>query len=70
MNGSNVGFLKGVHPFGNINKVSKKKDKEMFLSTMSINKGLKRGDDTILAALVEVKHDIKMEVPDCFSELL
>ena len=28
MNGNNVGFLKGVHPFGNINKVAKKKDKE------------------------------------------
>ena len=25
MNRSNAGFLKGVHPFGNINKVAKKK---------------------------------------------
>ena len=52
MNGSNVGFLKGVHPFGDINKVAKKKDKEMLLSAMSIDKGLKKGEDTILAALV------------------
>ena len=34
MNRSNAGFLKGVHPFGNINKVAKKKDKGMFLSAM------------------------------------
>ena len=70
MNGSNVGFLKGVHPFGNINKVTKKKDKEMLLSAMSIDKGLKKGEDTILAALVEVKPAVKMEVPDCVGELL
>ena len=48
MNGSNAGFLKGVHPFGDINKVSKKKDKGMLLSAMSIDKGLKKGDDTYL----------------------
>ena len=67
---SNAGFLKGVHPFGNINKVAKKKDNRMFLSAMSIDKGLKKGDDTIVAALVEVKSDVKMEVPDCVAELL
>ncbi|XP_027768491.1 uncharacterized protein LOC114074698 [Solanum pennellii] len=70
MNGSNDGFLKGVHPFGNINKVSKKKYKGMFLYAMSIDKGLKKGDHTILAALVEVKPDVQMEVPDCIAELL
>ena len=70
MNGNKVGFIKGVHPFGNINKVAKKKDKGMLLSAMSIDKGLKKGDDTILAALVEVKPDVKMEVPDCVVDLL
>ncbi|XP_069152857.1 uncharacterized protein [Solanum lycopersicum] len=70
MNGSNVGFLKRVHPFGNINKVAKNKDRGMFLSAMSINKGLKKGDDNILGALVEMKPDVKMEVPDCVAELL
>ena len=70
MNGSNVGFLKGVHPFGNVNKVAKKKDKGMFLSAMSMDKGLKKGDDTILVVLVEVKPDDKMVVPDCIAELL
>ena len=53
-NRSNTGFLKRVHPFGNVNKVAKNKDMGIFLSAMSIDKGLKRGDDTILAALVEV----------------
>ena len=70
MNGSNAGFLKGVHLFGNINKVAKKKDKGMLLSAMSIDKGLKKGEDTILAALVELKPDVKMEVPDFVAELL
>ena len=70
MNGSNVGFFKGVHPFGNINKVAKKKDNGMLLSAMSIDKGLKKGEDTILASLVEVKPDVHMEVPDYIAELL
>ena len=47
----------------------KKKDKGMLLSAMSIDKGLKKGEDTILAALVEIKPDVKMEVPDCVGEL-
>ena len=68
MNGSNAGFLKGVHPFGDINKVAKKKDKGMLLSAMSIDKWLKKGEDTILDALVEVKPDVKMEVPDYVAE--
>ena len=42
----------------------------MFLSAMSIDKRLKKGDATILAALVEVKPDVNMEVPDCVTELL
>ena len=42
----------------------------MFLSAMSIDKGLKKGEDTIFAALVEVKPDVIMEVPDCVGELL
>ena len=31
---------------------------------------MKKGDDTILAALVEVKPDVKMEVHDCIAELI
>ena len=42
----------------------------MFLSARSIDKGLKRGDDTIHAALVEVKPDVKIEVPGCVAEFL
>ena len=37
---------------------------------MSNDKGLKRGDDTILAALVEVKPNVKIEVLDCVVEFL
>ena len=70
LNRSNADFLKGVHTFGNINKVAKKKYKGMLLSSMSIDKELKKSDDTILAALVEVKPYVKMEVPDCVAELL
>ena len=42
----------------------------MVLSAMSIDKGVKNGDDTILAALVDVKPDVKMEVPNCVAECL
>ena len=42
----------------------------MFLSAISIDKGLKKSDDTILSTLVEVKPDVKMEVPYCVAQLL
>ncbi|XP_069147132.1 uncharacterized protein [Solanum lycopersicum] len=64
INGSNVGFLKGVHPIGNINKVAKKKYKGMLLSSMSIDKGLKNVDDTILAVLVEYADVMPPELPN------
>ncbi|KAH0751965.1 hypothetical protein KY290_006553 [Solanum tuberosum] len=59
MNEDNAGFVKGVYPYGKVNKVAKKKDKGMLLSAMSIDKGLKKGDETILAALIELKPDVK-----------
>ena len=37
---------------------------------MSIDEGLKRREDTILAALVELKLNVIVEVPDCLAELL
>ena len=42
----------------------------MLLSAMSIDKGLKKGDDTILSAMVEEKPDFKIEVLDCVTEFL
>jgi len=52
---SNAGLAKGVHPFGKVSNVAKKKYRGMMLSTMSIDKGLKKGNETILVALVELK---------------
>ena len=42
MNGSNACFLKGVHPFGNINKVAKKKYKGCFCLLCQSTKGTRR----------------------------
>ena len=42
----------------------------MMLSAMSIDKGMKKGNETILAALVELKPDVTVEVRDCVAELL
>ena len=42
MNESNAGFLKGFHPFGNVNKVAKNKDKGMFLLLCQLTKGCRR----------------------------
>ncbi|WMV37253.1 hypothetical protein MTR67_030638 [Solanum verrucosum] len=70
MNEGNPGFVKGVYPFGKVNKVAKNKDKGMLLSAMSIDKGLKKGDETILVALIELKPDVTVEVPNCVAELL
>ncbi|KAH0781034.1 hypothetical protein KY290_000632 [Solanum tuberosum] len=70
MSEGNVGFVKGVYAFRKVNKIAKKKDKGMLMSAMSIDTGLKKGDATILAALVELKPDVTVEVPDCVAELL
>ncbi|KAH0716606.1 hypothetical protein KY290_012887 [Solanum tuberosum] len=67
MNKGNSRFVKGVYPFGNVHKVSKKKDTGMLLSTMLIDKGLKKGNETIHAALVELKLDVTVEMPDCVA---
>ena len=38
------------------------------LFAMSIDQRLKKGNETILAALVELKPDVTVEVPDCVAE--
>ncbi|XP_015084245.1 uncharacterized protein LOC107027655 [Solanum pennellii] len=70
INEKNTQFLKGVHPFVKVSKVAKKKDKGILLFAILINKGLKKGDETILAVLIELKPDVTVEVPDCVVELL
>ncbi|KAH0632903.1 hypothetical protein KY284_035689 [Solanum tuberosum] len=39
MNEGNAGFVKGVYPFGKVNKVAKKKDKGVLLSACQSTKG-------------------------------
>lgn len=51
--------------------VSKSRDKKSgLLSAMQIERGLKHGECTYLAALVEIKPNIFQEVPDAVAELL
>ncbi|OIT29089.1 hypothetical protein A4A49_55045 [Nicotiana attenuata] len=54
-------FVKVVHPYGK----EETQRKASLVSAMMVEKGLKRGDDTFLAAMVEVKPDVKVDVPDC-----
>lgn len=42
----------------------------MLLSAMSVEKGLKKGEKTMLVALVELEPDFTIEVLDCIAELL
>ena len=58
-------FVPCVHPFG---KEEKKKTAE--ISSVVVEKGLKRGEETYLAALLEIKEDKAIEVPDQVAELL
>ena len=67
MNESNAGFLKGVHPFGKFSRVEMKRYNRMLMSAMSIDKGMKRSDETILSAMVELKIYVMVELPDCVA---
>lgn len=42
----------------------------MLLSSISTDKGLKKSDETIIVALVELKPDVTVEVPNYVVELL
>ncbi|XP_069150786.1 uncharacterized protein [Solanum lycopersicum] len=70
MNFGNAEFVKSVHPFWKVSNIEKNKDKRMMLSAMSINKGLKKGNETIIVVLVELKPNVTVEVPDCVAEFL
>lgn len=63
-------FVKGVHPFGKVSYIAKKNDRGILLYIMSIDKGLNKGDETLLAALVKLKPDVTVEVLDCVTEML
>ena len=42
----------------------------MLLSAISTDKGLKKSNETIIVALVELKPDVTVEVPNYVVELL
>ncbi|KAF3612479.1 hypothetical protein FXO38_36819 [Capsicum annuum] len=67
MNEVNPSFIKVVHFYGEAKKV---KNKTLIISAISNEKGLKKGDETFLAAMIEVKPDVKVEVPDCVAQVL
>lgn len=68
MNEINPSFVKDVHPYGEADKIAKYKSS--MLSAIVVDKGLRKVEITFLAALVESKPDVKVEVLDCVAELL
>ncbi|XP_075111336.1 uncharacterized protein LOC142181743 [Nicotiana tabacum] len=66
MNETAPGFVKIVHPYGK----EETQWRASLVSAMTVEKGLKRGDDTFLPAMVEVKPDVKVEVMDCVAPIL
>ena len=58
-------FVPCVHPFG---KEGKKQKVE--ISSMSVKRGLKQGMETYLAALIEIKEDHILEVPNGVADVL
>lgn len=67
MGESNPGFVKGIRPYGDERKNA---GIAALISAIAFEKGLKRGEETYLAALVEVMPDVQIEVPDCVANLL
>ncbi|XP_070032451.1 uncharacterized protein [Nicotiana tomentosiformis] len=59
-------FVKVIHPYGK----EETQQKDSLVSAMMVEKGLKRGDETFLALMVEVKTDVQVEVPNCVAPIL
>ena len=53
-----------------ISKPPKKPSRERTLSALQIDKGLKKGEHTYVAALIEIKPDKQVEVPDAVVPIL
>ncbi|KAG8369570.1 hypothetical protein BUALT_Bualt14G0027100 [Buddleja alternifolia] len=60
-------FVKGVFPSDDLEPSN---NKNGYLSAMQVKKGLKHGELTYLAAMVEVKKDVFQKVPDAIAALL
>lgn len=64
MNEGNPSFIKVVHSYREGGKVAK------FRGAIVIDKGLRKGETTFLAAFVTIRPDVKGEVPDCVAKVL
>lgn len=62
---NNPSFVKGVY---DVTTISGKK--AGLISAIQIEKGLRHGDVTYVAAMVEIKPDVYQEVPDAVADLL
>ncbi|XP_055835195.1 uncharacterized protein LOC129903678 [Solanum dulcamara] len=61
-------FIKDVHPYSEVEKLQKYKSP--IISAISVERGLKKRKDTFLAALVEVKPNVKVDAPECVAHVL
>lgn len=61
MQESNPCFVHYLHPYGK----GPNKHKTNNISVVSLEKGLKHGETSHLAALIEIKLDKMVEMPDC-----
>ncbi|PHT78044.1 hypothetical protein T459_16096 [Capsicum annuum] len=66
-NEANPSFIKASYPYGESKKV---KNKGPIISASLVEKGLKKGAETFLVAMIEVKPDVMIDVHDCFADLL
>ncbi|KAK4381520.1 hypothetical protein Sango_2961800 [Sesamum angolense] len=60
-------FVQGTYLQDSVRSTEKK---DSLMSAMQVKAGLKRGEQTYLAALIEIKPDVVQEVPDEVAELL
>ncbi|XP_075087766.1 uncharacterized protein LOC142169758 [Nicotiana tabacum] len=67
MGESSPDFVKGIMPYEVNNENA---GIAALISAIAFEKGLKRGEETYLVSLVEVKPDVHIEVPDCVANLL
>ncbi|XP_075082492.1 uncharacterized protein LOC142166855 [Nicotiana tabacum] len=61
------GFVIGIRPYRD---EIKNAGIAALISAIAFEKVLKSGEETYLTALVEVKSDVQIEVPDCVEDLL
>ena len=53
-----------------ISKPPKRPSGEKTLSALQLEKGLRKGEHTYVAALIEIKSDNQVEVPDVIAPIL